>query len=139
MRERLRVRLGLEPVAARLEAVAELAEVLDDPVVDDRDLAGAIDVRMRVEIVRAAVRCPARVGEAHRGMGGPVGDRRRQVGELAGLLLDEEVALLVHEGDSRGVIAAVLEAPKPLHEDRPRLTGSRVADDAAHRFRSLVW
>ena len=72
-----------------------------------------------------------------RGVRRPIGDRRRQVGELAGLLLDEEVALLVDEGDARRVVAAVLEAPQALDEDRARLAGPRVADDAAHRCRSL--
>ena len=44
--ERLRVGLRRQRVAARRQAVAQLAEVLDDPVVDDRDLARAVLVRM---------------------------------------------------------------------------------------------
>ena len=40
--ERLGVGLRGQRVAARLEPVAQLAEVLDDPVVDDRDLARAV-------------------------------------------------------------------------------------------------
>ena len=60
-----------------------------------------------------------------------------EVGELAGPLLDEQVAVLVDEGDARRVVAAVLEAPQPLDEDRARLAGSGVADDAAHAGQSL--
>ncbi len=37
VRQRLRVGIGVEHVAARLEPVPQLAEVLDDPVVDDGD------------------------------------------------------------------------------------------------------
>ena len=48
-----------------------------------------------------AVGRPAGVGEADGGVGRPVRDRRLEVGELAGLLLDEQVALLVDEGDAR--------------------------------------
>jgi hypothetical protein len=68
MGERLGVGLRRQAVAARLEAVAQLAEVLDDAVVDDRDLAGAVLVGMRVEVVGPAVGRPARVREADRGV-----------------------------------------------------------------------
>ena len=54
----------VERVAARGEPVAQLPEVLDDPVVDDRDVARAVLVRMGVQVVRPAVGRPARVGEA---------------------------------------------------------------------------
>ena len=80
--ERLRVGLGGQPVAARLEPVAQLAEVLDDPVVDDGDVAGAVLVGMGVEVVRAAVGGPAGVGEADRRVRRAVGDGRLQVGSL---------------------------------------------------------
>ena len=130
--DRLGVGLGGQRVAARLEPVAQLAEVLDDPVVDDRDLAGAVLVGMGVEVVRPAVGRPARVGEADRGVRRPVGDRRLEVGQLAGPLLDEQVARVVDEGDAGRVVAAVLEALEPFDQDRARLPGPGVADDAAH-------
>ena len=66
VREHLGVGLGAEAVAAREEAVPELPEVLDDAVVDDRHVAGAVDVGMRVEVVGPAVGRPAGVGEADR-------------------------------------------------------------------------
>jgi hypothetical protein len=93
--DRLGVGLGGERVAACLEPVAELAEVLDDPVVDHGDRAGAVLMRMGVQVVRPAVGRPPGVGQADRGVGGPVHERGLEVGELAGLLLDEEIALLV--------------------------------------------
>jgi hypothetical protein len=119
-------------VAAGGEPVAQLAEVLDDPVVDHRDLAGAVLVRVRVEVVRAAMGGPPGVGEADRGMGRAVGDGGPQVLELACLLGDEQVAGVVHERDASGIVAAVLEPPEALDEDRACFPGPGVADDAAH-------
>ena len=108
------------------------AEVLDDPVVDDRDVARAVLVGMGVEVVRPAVGRPARVGQPDRRVRRPVGDRGLEVGQLAGLLLDEQVAGLVDEGDPGGVVAAVLEPLEALDQDRARLPGAGVADDSAH-------
>src|SRR3989454_8403556 len=75
------------------------------------------------------------MGQAERRVGGPVSDRRAEVGELAGLLLDEEVAVLVDEGDPGRVVAAVLESPQALDEDGPGLPGTGVSDDSAHAGR----
>ena len=133
--ERLRVGLGGELVTALLEPVPELAEVLDDPVVDDRDLAGAVDVGVGVQVVRPAVGRPAGVRQPDRRVRRPVGDRRLEVGQLAGPLLDEQVAVLVDERDPGRVVAAVLEALQALDEDGARLTRTGVADDAAHAGR----
>jgi hypothetical protein len=130
--DRLGVGLGGQRVAARLESVSELAEVLDDPVVDDRDLARAVAVRVGVEVVRPAVRRPAGVCQADRGVWGPVGDRGLQVRELPGALLDEQVAGIVDEGDPGRVVPAVLEPLEPFDEDRAGLPRSGLADDAAH-------
>ena len=84
---------------AGLQPVTELAEVLDDAVVDDGDLAGAVAVRVRVQVVRSAMGRPARVGEADGRVRGPVGDGGLEVHQLAGPLLDEHVARVVHERD----------------------------------------
>ena len=87
VREDLRVGLGVEVVAAGQQAIAQLAVVLDDAVVDDRDVTGAIDVGMRVEVVGPSVGGPAGVGQADRGGGCRVEQRGAQVGQLAGALL----------------------------------------------------
>ena len=64
MRDGLGVGLGAQDVAVGRELLAQLDVVLDDAVVHDRDLAGAVDVRMRVLLARLAVRRPARVADA---------------------------------------------------------------------------
>ena len=135
----LGIGLGGERVAPSLEAVAKLTEVLDDAVVDDGDLAATVHVGMGIEVVRPAVRRPARVGQAHRGVGRPVDEGRGEVRELAGPLLDEQVTFLIDEGDTGRVVAAVFEATESLEENRAGLAGPRVADDAAHRIRFLFW
>ena len=119
-------------MATFLQPVAELAEVLDDPVVDDGDLAGAVLVGMGVQVVRSPVGRPARMGQADRRVWRPIGDGGLEVGQLAGALLDEQVARVVDQGDPGRIVAAVLQAPEPLDQDRARLAGTRIADDAAH-------
>ena len=83
VRQHLGIGLGGEPMSLGHESVLDLGVVLDDPVVDEGELAGAVGVRVGIRVVRPAVRRPARVADA--GMAGRavavevVG----QVGELA--------------------------------------------------------
>ncbi len=132
----LRVRFGREDVAPLLEAVAQLLEVLDDAVVDHRHVAGAIDVRVSVEIVRPPMGGPARVGEADRRRRRDVEQRGPEVGQLAGALLDEHVALAGHQRDARGVVAAVLEAAQALEQDGTGVARADVAHDSTHDSRT---
>ena len=132
VRDGLRVCLRRQDVPARLESIAQLAEVLDDPVVDDGDLAGAIAMRVSVQVVRTAVGRPAGMGEADRSMGRAVGDGGLEVDQLAGPLLDEQVAGVVHQRDPGRIVAAVLEPLEALDQDRARLARTGVTDDAAH-------
>ena len=64
MGDHLCVGLGRERVAVGLEALAQLAEVLDDAVQDDGDLLVAAGERMRVLHADAPVRRPARVADS---------------------------------------------------------------------------
>src|SRR5206468_2631977 len=83
-------------------------------------------------VVRAAVGRPASVGQADGGVRCPVGDGRLKIDQLAGALLDEQVAGVVDQGDAGRIVTAVLEALEAFDEDRTRLPGTRVPDDAAH-------
>ena len=119
-------------MAALLQLGAQVREVLDDAVVDDRDRAGAVDVRVRVAVVGRAVGGPAGVADA--GGGGrqrAVGQRALEVGQLAGALRRRQLAV-GQQGDARGVVAAVLQPPQALDD---HVEGRLVADvthDAAH-------
>ena len=68
MDEALRVRLGRERVSAGFELLPQARVVLDDPVVRERDLPGAVHVRMRVDLRRCAVGRPTRVREPGRAL-----------------------------------------------------------------------
>ena len=132
VRERLGVGLGAERVAAPPQPVAQLLEVLDDAVVDDRDLARAVDVRVGVEVVRAGRASPSACarGRCRRGASGPasaVGGwpacRRasRRTGRRP-----------VDEGDAGGVVAAVLEAARAPRSGSGRPRAGR----CSRRFRT---
>ena len=64
VRDDFGVGLGDELVALPLQLLLQVEVVLDDAVVDDDDLAGAVAVRVRVLLGRPAVRRPARVADA---------------------------------------------------------------------------
>ena len=76
VRDDLRVGLGDELVALLLELLLQIEVVLDDAVVDDDDLAGAVAVRMGVLLGRPSVRRPARVADAVVAGNGIGADRR---------------------------------------------------------------
>ena len=120
-------------MAARQKVVAQPLEVLDDAVMDDRDLAGAVGVRMGVHVVGPAVRRPAGVGQAYRGRWCAILKKSRsQVLELAGALLDEHLAAGRDQGDAGRVVAAVLKPGEALQQDGRRLARPNVADDSTH-------
>jgi hypothetical protein len=109
--------------AGRLQLAAEAGEVLDDAVVDDGDPAVGGQMRVRVAIGRAAVRGPPGVPDRRAAGGnavvGPLGERLLQVGQLAGLLLGQDGAV-VDDGHPRGVVPAVLEPAKAVENDAER-------------------
>ena len=130
--EHLGIGLRREPMALGREPVLDLGVVLDDAVVDQRELAAAVGVRVRVRVVRAAMRRPSRVGDPGMTCRRVAVEVIGQVGQLAGLLLDEELAGAGQHGDAGRVVAAVLEAPQALEQDRGGITRPDVPDDAAH-------
>ena len=64
MGNHLRIGLGAKPMALRGERLSKLPVVLDDPVVDDREVHVAVRVRMGIGVRRAAMRGPAGVTDA---------------------------------------------------------------------------
>ena len=134
VRQHFRVGLRAEHVAALGEGRAERAGVLDDAVVDERERAAAVGVRVRVDGVGRAVRGPAGVGDAR------VAGRQRRAqlllerADLARGLVHLDPAVR-HDRDARRVVAAVLEPLQPLEQQRGRVAGPGVAYDAAHERR----
>ena len=125
--------LGDEGVAVGDELLLERAGVLDDSVVDDGDVALAVDVRVRVALVRNAVRRPAGVADSHVAGNRAGGERALQLGDLSRGFAGLDSGA-VHHGDAGRVVAAVLHPLQPLEEKRRRAAHSDVANDSAHKI-----
>ena len=122
----------------RRELFAQLAVVLDDPVEDDRELAFvAAGQRVRVVLVHAAVRRPARVAEPGRRRssrsGRPPLRGSAEVADGADVL--EPVVL--EQRDPGRVVAAELEPLAAPQKQRLRRPATDVSDDPAHARRLL--
>ena len=121
--------------AGLLELGPQDGVVLDDAVVDNRDLAVGARVGVGVAVGGLAVGGPPRVPHA----GGP-GQRLAahgrdllvQVLQPAGPLLYRGMALTVEDGDPCRVVAAVLHPPQRLDDDVQGITLPDVSDDSAH-------
>jgi len=127
-----RVGLAREPVSLFHELGFALREILENAVVHDDDVAGAIAMRVRVGFGRPAVRGPAGVSDSR------FPDRARgpellhQAAELARRAVDLEAAVRQRR-DARGVVPPVFEPLQALQEQGRGLLGADVSDDAAHQ------
>ena len=101
VRDDFGIGLGDELMTYVLKLLFEREIVLDDAVVDDHDLAGAIAMRMRVLLGGAAVRCPARVADAVAALHGAHANGILQVAQLAGGAAHYEDAVVAHDRQAR--------------------------------------
>jgi hypothetical protein len=129
MGNNLAVGLGRKLVALFLQFLAQLAEILDDAVVHHRNLVGRM--RMRVYLVRLAVRGPARVSDA-----GMAGERLAhqplfEVLQLAFGAAPRQVPAL-ERGHARRIVAAVFKALERLDHFLGDRLASEYSDDSAH-------
>ncbi len=130
-------------VGFRAEGIPEVDEpgpqrlvVFDDAVVHDGD-AVERDVRMRIARGRHAVGGPAGVGDADVPRDGRRGERVLQCLDLAHRAQTGELMTLGQHGEPRRIVAAVLEAPQALDEDRNRIAFRNNTDDSAHALSPL--
>ncbi len=131
----LGVGVGLELVAARRKLGLELAVVLDDAVVDDRDVGAHVGVG--VALGRAAVGGPARVADAGTTLERLAQETALEVSELALSAPAREVAVLDGRDPSR-IVAAIFETAQRVDEvGRDRLR-AKYSDDPAHKLNPLV-
>src|SRR5262245_25232861 len=106
MRDDFGVSLGRKFGALLLELLAQLAKILDDAVVHDRDILGG--VRMRVVLVRLAVGRPAGMADADIASERIFAQPRFQVPQLA--FGTPALKLIAFERrDTCGIIAAIFE------------------------------
>ena len=126
-------RLHLDTVP--FEFLPERGEVLDDPVVDDRDLPVEGDVRVRVLVGGATVGGPA--GVADGGVAGQVvapglRDLVHQVRQLSGAFDGLDTTVIADDGDTRGIVSAVLHPTQRFQGDVETLLFTYISNDSTH-------
>ena len=129
LRGDFRVRLRSEGKALRFQFLAQLGEILDDAVMDERDLLGR--VRVGVGVRRRAMRRPARMADAGRageGKGGELLVEGRKAPRRA-----PAIEPPVADGrNAGGVITAIFKPLQPFDDLGRDVRFPKNADDAAH-------
>ncbi len=128
----LRVGLAEEGHATCLQLVAQFGEVLDDPVVDDRQPAVLAQMRVGVDVVGGTVRRPAGVSDSD-GRAGQRGlsERLLQVRQLAGALARLHPGGC-HDRNPGRVVPPVLESAQTRHDHICGVLTADVPHDSAH-------
>ena len=138
-RQHLGVGLAVELVPLACQKLLQRGVVLDNAVVDERDAARVVQVRVGVLLRRRAVGGPARVRDAHA--------RVRQRAAVALVAVDlvlehadaphraanVQLAIRLDHGHAGRVVAAVLEALEPLDEHGLGDLAADVGDDSTHK------
>ena len=121
-----------ESVAFFLQLSADLLEVLDDAVVHHANPI-ARHVRMRIAFDGRAMSRPARVSDTHVAGQGFAIEAIRQLFDFADppAPFDSSRAMW-NDGESRGIVTAVFEAPQSFDENSRNVSARDGAHDAAH-------
>jgi hypothetical protein len=107
-------------------------EVLDDPVVHDRDPARVVEMRVGIGVGRTAVRGPTGVPDTGRtARQRPLDQLLLQIDQLPRLLRGGKTAVRQH-GDAPRVVPPVFEPFQPGHHDIERRLRPHVSHDSAH-------
>ena len=133
MRDDLGVRLGLEVMAFGREPFLESEVILDDPIMDNDDLARLITVRMCVLLGRSAVRRPSRVADAVCPIERAQPYRLFKIAELSLGPPQFQMPALINDRNARRVVSAILELPKAIDDQRHNLLISNVSNNSAHK------
>src|SRR5262249_13830353 len=127
-----RIRFGDKAVAALDELFAEGQEVLDDPVVHDYDVAGAVAVRVGVLLAGRAVRGPARVTDTEGALQRAGSDGSLQVAEFSWRPPNNQSVGTAGHRYPGGVVAPIFQPPQTIQNGRRRISGADVSYNAAH-------
>ena len=131
MGDDLGVRLARELVAAGLQLLAQLTEVLHDAVVDDGHAARAVQVRVRVAVRGGAVRGPARVGNAAGGAKVALGALLDELGHATGALHAAQATVIAQDLDAGGIVSAILKRLEAVEQKGRGLGSTREGNDSA--------
>ena len=121
--------------AGGFQLAAQRREVLDDAVVDDRDLSGGVAVRVGVAVGGPAVGGPAGMaqpGAAHEVAGIGVGQLGFQIGQPARLAAHGQPAAAVKQSDAGRVVPPVFHPAQRVDDDVAGRALPDVADDSTH-------
>src|SRR6185437_2474936 len=110
----------------------QLQVMLDDAVMNYYDAPGAIAMGMVVFFSYPSLSCPACVADSIGSVEWAKPDNLFEVAKLPlGPAYFQQVAFVDHS-DTRGVVAAILELPQALNDQRHNLLVSNVANNSAH-------
>jgi len=123
---------GLERVPGLGEPLFEALEILDDPVVNDGDSSGLIQVRVGILVRRRAVRGPAGVPDAQFAGDGLSLERTGQPFIDLAFLLSELHFAAAQNCQAGAVVTPVFQAPESFQEDRRRWLTAHITHNATH-------
>ena len=115
-----------------LQKLPQLEIVLDDAVVDQRDLAVLADMRMGINVIRLSMGRPAGMTDAGRPVQGRAVLRQLHQVFQPPLRFGNLEAVLTRHTDARRVIAAVFQPRQSFQQDRSRLLLADVSNDTTH-------
>ena len=118
MRDQLGIRIRLDLGTTAFEGGPKLAVVLDDPVMHDHDATRAMG--MGISLRGLTVGCPTGVADTEMSLQGLLAQRAFEVDQLALRAANFENAAL-EDGNTGGVIAAILETAKAINKHINRL------------------
>ena len=127
--DHLRVGLGVEPVAGLEEIRADIRMVLDDPVVDDRNLLAAHQ-RVRIRLGRLPVRRPPGVGDPRAPVRSVPFDERFELRHLPHRA--DPVDAVPHHRETGRIVAAVFDPPQAFEQEGNHVTPRDRPDDSTH-------
>ena len=129
VRDDLGVGLRDEDPTLSLQFLAQLAEILDDPVVDHREPLGG--VRVRIGLVRLAMRRPARMPDADEPREWRFAKTMLEVAQLA---LGAPAGQLrrFQRGDASRIVSAVFQSPQGVYDQLGDRFTAEDADNSAH-------
>ena len=133
VRKNFRVGLAQKLMALPQELGFDRDIVFNNPVVNDCNFIFAVRVRVRIDVVRLTVGCPARVPHPHKRSQILVHEleRRSQFGDFSLLFLHHQSPVL-DERYAGGVISSILKASKTLKNDRNTVALPNISDDSTH-------
>jgi hypothetical protein len=133
MGDDLGIGLGLKFMAESYKTFLELKVIFDDPIVNDDDFPRRIAVRVSVFLGRTAVRRPSRVADSVRAVERLQSNAFLKITKLPFRTPQFKMLFVVHHGDSRRIISAILELSQAVDDQRDDLFISNVTYNSAHK------